>query len=54
MIVEFNQKYKQHLEVSKKLVEYLSLSSRYWNPQLIFELYTGIFAFRAFGDLQET
>lgn len=38
--------------VNEKLLEYLSFSSKYWNPELLRELYDGIYVILAHRNIE--
>ena len=43
LVKDFNQKYGEDLRLPGRLIEYLAFSSRYWDRDLIKELYMSLF-----------
>jgi hypothetical protein len=46
MIDKFNKKYHGEIKFSQKIIEILSFTSRYWDRNLLTELYQSLFVIR--------
>ena len=51
---KFKSEFNIDLTISEKLIEYLSFSSKYWNPDHIDELYRAIYAILSFENYHLT